>query len=194
MKRIHLPLVLLLLVTGLLAGGASATRSAQDSTSRLEALEQGLLIRLNDVRAGQGLRPLTLASGLENAAVAHSRSMLDAGFFEHESADGSPFSARVRRYYGVAGFERWAVGENLLYTTGEISAARVIKAWMDSPSHRRNMLSPAWREAGIGALRTRSAGGTFAGRPTLVVTMDFGSRSGKGAQEATARESTSAAK
>ena len=50
---------------------------------------------------------------------------------------------------------------------------------MASPAHRENMLTPEWREVGIGSLRARSAGGIFAGEATWVITMDFGARSGK---------------
>ena len=178
MKRAMVLFALLLAVTGLIAGQAGATATAPAATARLQTLEQDVVSRLNATRVSRGLRPLALSDDLQSAAVSHSRSMLADGYFEHESRDGSPFFVRVKRYYAAAGFDTWSVGENLLHTTGKVSAAQVIKAWLDSPSHRQNMLSPAWREVGIGALQANSAGGTFGGEQTLVVTMDFGGRSG----------------
>ncbi len=178
LKRAPLLLAFVLALTGLLAAGASADRSSRVSTDHLASLEQSVLSKLNAVRASKGLRPLVPSSGLNEAALAHSQSMLAAGFFAHESKDGSPFFVRIKRYYPAAGFRRWSAGENLLFSTGEVSGGGVIKAWLNSPAHRENLLSPAWHEVGIGALRATSAGGTFGGETTVLITMDFGARSG----------------
>ena len=70
-------------------------------------------------------------------------------------------------------------GENILYNTSDIDADhQAIQAWLDSPPHRENMLNPDWREVGIGSVHASTAGGTFGGEPTWVITMDFGTRTG----------------
>ncbi len=179
MQRIPVTLcAMLLAVTGAIAGSASAADTAPAATVRLQALDHEILVRLNATRASHRLRPLVVSRQLEAAAVAHSRSMLAGGFFAHESRDGSPFVARVKRYYRSSGYTSWSAGENLLYNSARIDARTAIAAWLDSPGHRANMLAPAWREVGIGSLRASSAGGTFRGAPTWVITMDFGSRAG----------------
>ena len=177
MIRILTFVALLLAVTGALAGSAAAV-AAPAATVRLQTLDDEILVRLNATRASRGLRPLVLSGQLRDAAVAHSRSMLEGGFFTHESRDGSPFAARVKRYYRSSGYSSWSAGENLLYNTARIDARTAIEAWLGSPPHRANLLAPGWREVGIGSLHARSAGGTFGGRPTWVVTMDFGTRAG----------------
>lgn len=177
MIRILTFFALLLAVTGALAGSAAAV-AAPAATVRLQTLDGEILVRLNATRVSRGLRPLVLSSQLRDAAVAHSRSMLEGGFFTHESRDGSPFVARVKRYYRSSGYASWSAGENLLYNTARIDARAAIEAWLGSPPHRANMLAPGWREVGIGSLHARSAGGTFGGRPTWVVTIDFGTRAG----------------
>jgi len=136
---------------------------------------------LNETRAQHGLRALALSRALESAAVSHSRAMLQYGFFAHESSDGSQFAARLKRFYSPAGYTYWSAGENLLYDTGALDAGTAIQAWLASPEHRRNMLDPTWREVGIASVYAPSAGGTFGGQPTWVVTMDFGARIGPGA-------------
>ena len=93
---------------------------------------------------------------------------------------------RLKGFYRRAGFDTWAVGENLFYSTGDDHADAVIAAWLASPGHRENMLAPSWREVGIGSLRARAAGGLFGGNPTWVITVDFGARSGKVATTAKA--------
>ncbi len=177
MKRATVLVAYLLAVTGLIAGSTSADAAASASTVRLQVLGNDILTSLNATRATKKLRPLVLSDDLQRAAAAHSRSMLDRGFFEHDSRDGSPFSARVKRYYRAVGYDNWAAGENLLYSSSEIGASMAIKAWLNSPGHRANMLSPTWREVGIGAFYASAAGGTFGGGTTWVVTMDFGVRS-----------------
>ncbi len=176
MKR---ALVLLGLVLALGVSLAAAAEASPSAVERLETLDQQIIRGLNTTRAKHGLRPLVMSDDLQNAAVAHSRSMLAKGFFAHDSPGGAPFAARVKGYYRPAGYNSWSIGENLLYTTAEITADAAIKAWLDSPGHRENMLAPQWREVGIGSLRTNAAAGVFDGEPTWVITMDFGARTGK---------------
>lgn len=177
MKRTTVFVALLLAVTGLIVGSASAADAAPAAALRLQELNDSILISLNATRTSHGLRPLALSGDLQRSAVAHSRSMIDGGFFEHESRDGSPFGARLKRFYRFAGYDTWSVGENLLFSTSEIDAATAIASWLGSPAHRDNMLDPTWREVGISALSASAAGGTFGGQPTWVITMDFGTRS-----------------
>ena len=184
MKRTTVLFALLCAVIGLIAVPASATTRTPATTERLPVLEEGILARLNATRAAHGLRSLTLSDDLQSAAIAHSRSMLEDGYFQHESKNGSPFFERVKAFYRADGYTRWAVGENLLYNTGgTLDAGSAIDAWLNSPAHRDNMLSSGWREVGIGALHAAAAGGTFGGDPTWIVTMDFGSRTGGKARQ-----------
>ncbi len=179
MKRTTVLFALLCAVIGLLALPAGATTRAPAATERLPALEESILARLNATRTAHGLRPLILSDELRSAAIAHSHSMLEDGYFQHESKNGSPFFERVKTFYRADGYTRWAVGENLLYNTGgTLDAGSAIDAWLTSPAHRDNMLASGWREVGIGALHAAAAGGTFGGDPTWIVTMDFGARTG----------------
>ena len=106
--------------------------------------------------------------------------MLEHGFFAHESVDGTAFSERIRRHYTNRGWMKWSVGEALL--AGRATPSRrsaIVKAWLDSPSHREILLSPTWRDAGIGALYAPTAPNEYGGAETIVVTADFGLREGK---------------
>jgi len=177
MKRSTVLVVLLLAVTGSIAGSTSAADAAPVTTARLQALNNDILIGLNATRSSHGLRPLVLSANLQRSAATHSRSMLDGGFFEHQSRDGSSFATRLKRFYRSAGYDTWSVGENLLYSTSEIDATSAIEAWLNSPAHRENMLNPTWREVGIGSLSASTAGGIFGGEATWLITVDFGTRS-----------------
>jgi uncharacterized protein YkwD len=106
--------------------------------------------------------------------------MLELGFFGHDSADGTAFSDRIRRYYTNRGWETWSVGEALLASEGrKIEAKAIVQAWLDSPPHREVILSSAWRDAGIGAVYTSTAPSEYGGSEAVVVTADFGLRNGK---------------
>ena len=175
---------LLLALSGAVGGTASAADATPASTERLQALDVQILARLNATRTAHGLRPLVVSGQLENAAVAHSRDLLQAGVFQHDSPDGTSFVQRLKRFYSPSGYSSWTAGENILYNTGDIDADTAIQAWLDSPPHRRNMLDPEWREVGIGSVHASTAGGTFGGGPAWVITMDFGARTG-GAKAAT---------
>jgi len=168
------------------AGPAVGGSAAPATSERLGELDQQVLAAVNRTRAGHGLRALVVSRDLQRAAGSHSRQMLERGFFAHDSPGGAPFAKRVRSFYQSTGYGTWSVGENLLYSTGGVTADLAVEAWLASPSHRENMLSAEWREIGIGSLRARVAGGTFGGKPTWVITMDFGTRSGKQATASSA--------
>ncbi len=143
---------------------------------RASALESSVLAQINTLRAKRGLRPLKLSPQLAAAARAHSESMARKGFFSHDSANGSDFSTRVRRYYGPSGFRSWYVGENLVWRSPDLDASAAVALWMSSPPHRANLLRREWREIGLGAIHAYSAPGVFEGLEVTVVTADFGTR------------------
>lgn len=174
-RLLALTLSLAALAVALTAGHGAAAPSAR--AAGLVNLEAAIVRELNRVRAAHGLRPLSVAQGLETAAAGHSASMLTTGVFEHASADGTSFGDRIRRTYPARGFRSWTVAENLLYNTGMMSAGAAVEAWLESPPHRANMLSAAFREVGVGAAYTQSARGDFGRGAALVITIDFGARS-----------------
>ena len=88
----------------------------------------------------------------------------------------APFWKRVERFYPPGRFARWTVGENLLWTSGTIDAKRALALWMASPKHRKNILSPGWREIGIAAVRVTAALGVYGGNDVTIVSTDFGAR------------------
>ena len=153
MKRALAMLGLMLALTGAFAGSARAGDATPASVERMQALDGEMLSQLNATRATHGLRPLTVSPQLEEAAVAHSREMLEGGFFAHDSPGGASFVQRLKRYYTTAsGYSSWSAGENLIYKSAEMDASEAIRVWLDSPPHRENMLDPTWREVGIGSL------------------------------------------
>jgi uncharacterized protein YkwD len=79
-------------------------------------------------------------------------------------------------FYPMRGRHYWAVGENLLWSSGQLNATAAVELWLNSPSHREIMLDPHWREVGVGAVYADSAQGIYGGRDVTIVTADFGVR------------------
>lgn len=162
-------------LVAVLAPVASST-PARTAVEREASLERAVVRELNRTRASHGLRPLRFGDGLDVAAAEHSRSMLERGYFDHSSPDGTSFDRRIRRYYSSRGWRRWAVGEALLMSSSEIGARAIVHAWIDSPPHRAVILSPVYRDGGLGVYYAPAASGAFGDAPALVVTADLGVR------------------
>ncbi len=165
-----------------LGAGASASPSAKrtlttsTTLTRATSLEELVLSEVNTLRAAHGRQPLGPSAALSRAADRHSRSMALLGFFAHESRNGTPFWQRVKQYY-FTNSPTWTVGENLAMFGGITpNAQSIVNAWMASPGHRANLLRSSYRDAGISIVYHPTAGGVFGGRPTWVVTLDFGRR------------------
>ena len=148
------------------------TQSGGAATQQ-KALENGLVRAINVVRKEHGLKPLALSAKLSAAASAHTREMGTKGYFEHESYDSTDFWKRISRWYTSKGKRTWSVGENLLYSSPDVSADEGVELWMGSPGHRANILSRQWREIGISAMHFESAPGEFEDAPVPLVTADF---------------------
>jgi uncharacterized protein YkwD len=161
----------------ILTAALAVPAGAHADVGAANALERPIVDRINVVRRSHGLRPLAVSFGLARAGNAHSVAMGRGGFFSHDSADGTPFWRRVQRYYPSAGYSTWAVGENLLWSSGDLTARRTVRMWMRSPGHRAVLLSRRWRQVGIGAVRATNAPGVYGGLDVTIVTADFGVRS-----------------
>jgi uncharacterized protein YkwD len=130
----------------------------------------------NDIRRSHGLSPLKVSAKLGAAADQHSTDMGRRGYFAHESADGSAFWKRVQQFYPQGDASYWAVGENLIWSSPELSVDGAMKGWMESPGHRDNILGKEWREIGCGSVQLDSAPGVYGGRKVVIITCDFGVR------------------
>ena len=101
-----------------------------------------------------GKQPFTYKSALENAATMHSTDMTLYGFFDHinhyDNKKTEP-QMRIARF----GITEGATSENIATRfESNISywflAAQFVQQWMDSPSHRRNILDDRMNSLGCG--------------------------------------------
>lgn len=110
----------------------------------IHAFEQQVLILTNEERAKQGLAALQADAKLMAAAHEKSVDMQTNNYFSHTSPTfGSPFD-RLK----ALGISYRAAGENI--AKGQRTPSEVVKAWMDSPGHRANILNAKYTHLGVG--------------------------------------------
>jgi len=140
-----------------LSGPAFAQSSgppSPQSARRLSTstLEEKILRYTNVERGRKGLPLLRMSPALKLVARRHSGNMCRTGTFRHES-DAFPdgwerFQGRLRRVGLNSG------GENIGYQTmigdPEKWAKKMVKGWMTSSSHRKNILDSRFRYLGVG--------------------------------------------
>ncbi|WP_160147805.1 CAP domain-containing protein [Tabrizicola flagellatus] len=104
---------------------------------------ESVLSAVNAARAKAGCAPLRANPKLMAAARSHARAMAEQNFFGHAGKDGSRFSSRIKRQ----GYDYRTAAENI--AAGQKSATEVVRSWLNSAGHRRNMLNCAMRDTGI---------------------------------------------
>jgi len=117
-----------------LASAASQSSSFADEVVRLTNVE----------RARFGLEPLTVNQTLQQVAQDYSTTLAFGDFFSHTGLDGRlPWDRALD-----AGYNYQVIGENI--AAGQLTPQQVVNEWLDSPSHRDNILNASFREIGIG--------------------------------------------
>ncbi len=110
-------------------------------------LEVSTVEAVNRARAEHGLEQLTVNPILVEIARDHSRDMVRRGYFDHRSPDGDSVRDRIR-HRSIA-YSR--IGENLHKNSGSEDPVRTaVESWLKSRGHRELLLSPEFRETGIG--------------------------------------------
>lgn len=122
------------------------------------------VIRLtNAERVNNGLAPLSTNSTLSQAALAKGNDMLSKGYWAHFAPDGtSPWG-----FFLSFGYKYKYAGENLARDFADAGTA--VSAWMNSPSHRENILNPNYKDIGIGVVE-----GSLSGTDTTIIVQFFG--------------------
>jgi uncharacterized protein YkwD len=182
-------LVVLLALAGPAAAGANGP-PASDSAApcpgadvapsghNAALVDAATLCLMNQLRVARGMHPLRLNRALARIASGQASDMVRGHYFADQSLSGlSPLSRIMASGYvahPVAG--RLLTAQNIGFGTGpNATPAGIVHAWMLSPPHREIMLTPAYRDAGVGAspsvpsgIASRWLGGTYA--------VEFGTR------------------
>lgn len=139
----------------------------------LDLVADAILCLHNQIRAKSDLPPLKDNARLGKAATRHSAAMVNEGYFDHTSPDGTSYVERIVDAGYVKRNDGWTLGENLAWGTGDMSSANgLLDAWMKSSGHKANILKKGYREVGIG-IRVGVPSDEGVG---VTVTVDFGTK------------------
>ena len=118
---------------------------------------------INEEREKEDLQPLIRNAGLDFVAYIRAKNIMANGDFSHEATKSAGLV-----YTNVANrllIQYQKIGENLALGDFDGEEATLIKAWMDSPSHRETILGD-YNRAGIYVLL-----GKFNGVQTQVIVL-----------------------
>lgn len=134
------------------------------ATSASDITRSAIIELTNNDRSAQGISQLEENSKLTQAAEEKAENMIEKNYFAHTSPEGlTPW-----HWIDKENYDYNYAGENLAmdFTTVE----KMNEAWMDSPTHRANVMSDKYFDVGVGI-----AQGIIDGHETTAVVQMFGS-------------------
>ena len=175
----RLPTLLAVLVVAVLAAPSAALAAdcqgadVRPAADNIPQIAQTTLCLLNVERAAKGLAAVSEQPQLTKASSAYSALMVSEQFFAHVSPEGSELTDRLTGvgYLGNPG--SWIVGENIAWGESYLATpGAIVKAWMNSPPHRANILNGDYSDIGLGI----AVGTPASSNPGATYTTDFGHR------------------
>jgi uncharacterized protein YkwD len=124
--------------------GPIAASANPASTDPQDIFDRQILDLVNQERAKVGADPLKINEQLDLAADLHTLDQAKMNKMSHTGSNGSTMGDRITN----AGYVFSSAGENVAY--GFADAAAVVKGWMNSEGHRKNILNPNYKEIGVG--------------------------------------------
>ncbi|HET7630357.1 MAG TPA: CAP domain-containing protein, partial [Candidatus Saccharimonadales bacterium] len=158
-------LLVLALLVAQFHGWPSLTydRSSQVLSYATDMSRRDLLDDTNHQRKLAQLPTLTENAKLDASAQAKAEAMVKQDYWAHVAPDGT----QPWQYFTKAGYNYTKAGENLAY--GFTTADGTVKAWMDSPTHRANLLGD-YQDVGFGI----ASGAHYQGGKYTVVVAHYG--------------------
>ena len=142
---------------------AAAPASGADTSCGLNApggIQAEILQRVNAFRASGAVcgslaypsaGALSWNANLLQAAKGHATDMATNNYFSHTGLDGRSPAQRVV----AAGYNYSRMGENI--AAGQTSVESVMAAWIASPGHCQNMMTPDYRDIAVACVRNDAA-------------------------------------
>lgn len=126
-----------------------------------------LLSMTNEKRLENGVTTLQINDQLSEAAKRKAEDMFTNQYWAHNSPNGrEPWG-----FITTSGYQYLYAGENLARDFAESKA--VVEAWMNSSTHRENLVNPKYKEVGFAVVN-----GEYGGYETTLVVQMFGTKAG----------------
>lgn len=165
--KVYAPYIPLLLIVscGLFLSGQNELQTFKGAVKSYatNTTDDGLLKNTNDMRAAEGLSPLSYNLVLDAAAQAKAEDMAAKNYWSHKTPEGNePWVFIDKNEYAYR-----KAAENLAF--GFATSKSTVAGWMNSPGHRANILDPDLKEVGFGIVNVPDYQGQ--GPETVVVAM-----------------------
>ncbi|MBI3290646.1 hypothetical protein HYZ76_00020 [Candidatus Falkowbacteria bacterium] len=128
-------------------------------------ISENIIALLNQSRTEAGFEPLVEDKILSGFAGQKASDMITRDYFSHDTPEGK----RPWQWINRGEYDYIYAGENLAMDF--ITAESVHEAFMKSPSHRRNILNPKYKNVGIAVIS-----GKLGGKDTTLLVQFFGAR------------------
>lgn len=126
--------------------------TGNQSINKSKDIGQQVMDLTNQERAKYGVPPLQWDWQVARVARYKSKDMRDKNYFSHTSPTyGSPF--QMMKDFGVS---YRSAGENI--AAGQSTPEEVVRAWMNSEGHRKNILNEGYTRIGVGYVSGGSYG------------------------------------
>lgn len=137
--------IVLLVITALLALSNLSAYAVGGTTPPINTSYEQMVVQLvNAERQKYGLQELYYDSSISDVARTKSQDMAVNNYFAHYSPTYGMASDMLLNF----GITWTAWGENI--ASGQDTPEMVVSQWMNSPSHRENILSPNFTFLGVG--------------------------------------------
>jgi uncharacterized protein YkwD len=115
--------------------------------------EQDVLKLINAERTKRSLKALTWNDQLANSARYHANDMLRDEYFNHDSYD--KINKQLKKVCGTFDRIKKFLSKEIMARSENIGAGQenpkaIVKSWMNSPGHKKNILDKEARYIGIG--------------------------------------------
>lgn len=170
------------------AGAKSKSKPCKDAklmpskASQMKRIERATRCLINKERKKHHLARLTANDSLQKSSRWQGYDMLTHAYFDHSRPDGPAFADRILRFGYAQLASGYEIGENIGWASDSIASPRqMVKMWMNSPSHRENILTGTFRDQAIDAIWSAGGvGGAYADSngPFVIYVNQFGRQYG----------------
>jgi uncharacterized protein YkwD len=110
-------------------------------------------LEVNRARTDAGAPALTPATALDHVAAEHAQELAVRRVLDHSSVTPTRRTLAMRIEAGGVAWR--SIAENLAQVPGAsgVVARQTVRLWLNSSSHRRNLLDPALTHSGVGIAR-----------------------------------------
>ena len=122
----------------------------------LKVQRRAMRCLVNYTRSQHSLSALSTSSLLERSSISKAKDIIRCRDFSHYAC-GRPLTYWFQRVGYITCGCSWVIGENIAWAGASVwsgfeSPRSIMRDWIHSPEHLRNILDPRWKEQGVAVI------------------------------------------